>query len=86
MRAVRATTDRTKRAPTNAPHTRETNKKVLSNVMRGSPPDGLSGMREVGAVEGTPVWRPLLAWRKDEILRFAHQYGVPYFLDSTPSW
>lgn len=46
----------------------------------------LSGMREVGIVEGCLVWRPLLPWRKDAIYGFAHTFGVPYFKDSTPSW
>jgi tRNA(Ile)-lysidine synthase TilS/MesJ len=41
---------------------------------------------QVGSVEGAVLWRPLLPWRKDAILRFAHDFGVPYFLDSTPSW
>jgi len=69
-----------------AHHLGDVEENVISNVMHGALPDCLSGMREVGTMEGCNVWRPLLPWRKDAILDFAHTFGVPYFLDSTPSW
>lgn len=59
-----------------AHHLGDVEENVLSNVLHGCMPDKLSGMKEVGSVEGCQVWRPLLPWRKDEILRFAHKYGV----------
>jgi hypothetical protein len=59
-----------------AHHLGDVEENVLSNVLHGCMPDKLSGMKEVGSVEGVNVWRPLLPWRKDEILRFAHKYGV----------
>jgi tRNA(Ile)-lysidine synthase TilS/MesJ len=43
-------------------------------------------MSEEGVVEGVRIWRPMLPHAKDPILEFAHTYGVPYFLDTTPTW
>jgi tRNA(Ile)-lysidine synthase TilS/MesJ len=60
-----------------AHHCGDVEENVLSNVMHGMLPDALSGMRQVGAVEGCDVWRPLLSHRKDIIYDFAHTYGVP---------
>jgi hypothetical protein len=60
-----------------AHHLGDVEENVLSNVMHGMLPDALSGMREVGEVEGCPIWRPLLPHRKDIIYDFAHTYGVP---------
>lgn len=43
-------------------------------------------MTETSITNNVTVWRPLLSHTKEEIYAFAHQYGVPYFKDSTPSW
>ena len=43
-------------------------------------------MQEVSSVDGVVTWRPLLLHDKAEVLAYAHAYGVPYFLDTTPSW
>ena len=59
---------------------------VLSNANRGSGILDLSGMTEVGTMEDVSTWRPLLPHNKTEIFDYAHLYGVPYFLDTTPSW
>lgn len=67
-------------------HLGDVQENVISNVMRGSNPLHLSGMTAVGVVNGVNVWRPLLAYPKDDIYDFAHKYGVPYFKDTTPSW
>jgi tRNA(Ile)-lysidine synthase TilS/MesJ len=53
---------------------------------RGCSPLYLSGMTETSLTNHVIVWRPLLSQVKEDIYHFAHQYGVPYFKDSTPSW
>lgn len=67
-------------------HKGDVQENVISNVMHGLSPLVLSGMGEVGIANNVAVWRPLLAYSKDDIYNFAHQYGVPYFKDTTPSW
>jgi tRNA(Ile)-lysidine synthase TilS/MesJ len=42
-------------------------------IIRGSNPLNLSGMTEIGLVNGIIVWRPLLSHTKDEIYKFAHK-------------
>jgi tRNA(Ile)-lysidine synthetase-like protein len=67
-------------------HKGDVQENVISNVMHGLSPLALSGMSEIGVANNVTVWRPLLAYSKDDIYTFAHQYGVPYFKDTTPSW
>lgn len=67
-------------------HLGDVQENVLSNVMRGASPLSLSGMEEVSVVHNVTIWRPLLRFSKDAIFEFAHTYGVPYLLDTTPSW
>ena len=43
-------------------------------------------MSDASKVNGVLIYRPLLPHDKAPVLAFAHRYGVPYFLDSTPSW
>tara|TARA_B110000090_G_C13067651_1_gene325977 strand:- start:23 stop:301 length:279 start_codon:yes stop_codon:yes gene_type:complete len=43
-------------------------------------------MESTGTTDGVSIWRPLLGHSKDDIFSFAHDYGVPYFIDTTPSW
>eukprot|EP00755_Sulcionema_specki_P029806 Sspe_Gene.92941::Locus_65687_Transcript_1_1_Confidence_1.000_Length_2306::g.92941::m.92941 len=59
---------------------------LLSNATKGCGVLDLSGMKQVGTVEGVSVWRPLLGHVKQEIFDYAHTYGVPYFKDTTPTW
>eukprot|EP01060_Flectonema_neradi_P028832 TRINITY_DN3884_c3_g1_i1.p1 TRINITY_DN3884_c3_g1~~TRINITY_DN3884_c3_g1_i1.p1 ORF type:complete len:593 (+),score=92.22 TRINITY_DN3884_c3_g1_i1:501-2279(+) len=67
-------------------HSGDVIENVLSNANRGSGILDLSGMTEVGKMEDVSTWRPLLPHNKTEIFNYAHLYGVPYFLDTTPSW
>ena len=54
--------------------------------MKGVSLINLSGMKEISNIEGINIWRPLLQITKDCIYDFAHQFGVPYFKDTTPEW
>lgn len=67
-------------------HIGDVQENVISNIMRGSSPLDLSGMTETSVTNHVHVWRPLLSHDKTQIYAFAHQYGVPYFKDTTPSW
>lgn len=67
-------------------HKGDVQENVISNVMRGLSPLALSGMSEVSITNGVLIWRPLLAYTKNDIYDFAHKYGVPYLRDTTPSW
>jgi len=59
---------------------------VISNSMKGKNILNLSGMGEIGTVNGVCIHRPLIEFVKEDIFDFAHVYGVPYFKDTTPSW
>jgi tRNA(Ile)-lysidine synthetase-like protein len=67
-------------------HRGDVQENVLSNMMRRSSPLNLSGMTSVGLVEGVRIFRPFLEYNKDIIYQFAHEFGVPYFKDTTPKW
>jgi tRNA(Ile)-lysidine synthase TilS/MesJ len=55
-------------------------------VFRGAHLLSVNGMMPEGVVEGVRIWRPMLGNDKHQILDFAHTFGTPYFLDTTPTW
>ena len=59
---------------------------VISNSNKGCGPLDLSGMTDVGKNDGVTVYRPLLPLDKEDVYGYSHQYGVPYFNDTTPHW
>ena len=67
-------------------HHGDVQENIITNLMRGANLLSVNGMSEQGIVEGVRIWRPMLPHIKDDVLDFAHTYGVPYFLDSTPTW
>ena len=67
-------------------HKGDVRENVISNLMKGVSLTNLSGMKEISNIEGVEIWRPLLPITKDYIYDFAHQFGVPYFKDTTPEW
>jgi tRNA(Ile)-lysidine synthetase-like protein len=67
-------------------HQGDVQENVIANLMRGTNLLAVNGMNEEGIVEGVRVWRPMLPHPKAPVLDFAHAYGVPYFLDTTPKW
>ena len=67
-------------------HHGDVQENIITNLMRGANLLSVNGMGECGVVEGVRVWRPMLPHPKSDVLDFAHAYGVPYFLDSTPTW
>ena len=67
-------------------HQGDVQENIIANIFRGANILGVNGMNEEGIVEGVRIWRPMLPHSKDPVLDFAHKFGVPYFLDTTPSW
>ena len=43
-------------------------------------------MKPISKIHGVNLFRPFLGFKKQVIYDFAHKYGVPYFLDTTPKW
>ena len=67
-------------------HHGDVQENIITNLMRGANLLSVNGMNDEGVVEGVRIWRPMLSHVKDDVLTFAHAYGIPYFLDSTPTW
>lgn len=67
-------------------HAGDVRENVISNAMRGASVLELSGMVAAGINSGVMIWRPALTHEKSDIFDLAHQYGVPYFKDTTPNW
>lgn len=59
---------------------------IFTNGMRGANLLDLEVMKPISKIYGVNVFRPFLGFKKQVILDFAHQYRVPYFLDTTPKW
>ena len=54
--------------------------------MRGANLLDLEVMKPISKIHGVNLYRPFLGFKKQVIYDFAHKYGVPYFLDTTPKW
>eukprot|EP01125_Pyxidicula_operculata_P013369 TRINITY_DN442_c0_g5_i3.p1 TRINITY_DN442_c0_g5~~TRINITY_DN442_c0_g5_i3.p1 ORF type:complete len:617 (-),score=190.29 TRINITY_DN442_c0_g5_i3:126-1976(-) len=68
-------------------HKGDEQENIITNIMKGRESIlNLSGMAPEGIISGVRVWRPFLTYTKDVIFKFAHKYGIPYFLDTTPKW
>lgn len=67
-------------------HCGDVQENVISNCMRGQSLLQLEGMALSSVVNGVTVWRPLMMNDKKIIYDYAHKFGVPYFLDTTPTW
>ena len=54
--------------------------------MKGAQLLNVAGIAPASEVNGVMIWRPLMGHGKEEIYAYAHEYGVPYFKDTTPAW
>ena len=43
-------------------------------------------MNEVDKQEDVVIWRPFLNITKDTIYKYANNFSIPYFKDTTPNW
>jgi tRNA(Ile)-lysidine synthetase-like protein len=59
---------------------------IFTNSMKGGNLLDLPVMKSESKIHGINIYRPFLAYRKDQIYKFAHEFNVPYFLDTTPKW
>ena len=67
-------------------HIGDVQENIISNMMKGCSLLDLSGMYPESIVNSVTIWRPMLTHPKSDIFAFAHKYGIPYFLDTTPKW
>ena len=67
-------------------HDGDVQENVITNMFRGANVLNVNGMSDEGIIENVRIWRPMLSRPKSDVLDFAHTFGVPYFLDSTPTW
>ena len=67
-------------------HHGDVQENVITNMFRGANVLAINGMSDEGIIENVRIWRPMLSREKSDVLEFAHLFGVPYFLDSTPTW
>jgi tRNA(Ile)-lysidine synthetase-like protein len=59
---------------------------IFTNSMRGGNILDLEVMKPISKINGVNLYRPFLPFKKQIIYDFAHLYGIPYFLDTTPIW
>jgi tRNA(Ile)-lysidine synthetase-like protein len=63
---------------------------IFTNSMRGHNILDIEVMKHISNISNENrncvIYRPLLSYRKSEILKFAELYKIPYFLDTTPKW
>ena len=59
---------------------------VFNNICRGRNILDLSVLKTDSTIKSVIISRPLLNLHKEVILKYAHQYNIPYFKDSTPDW
>lgn len=59
---------------------------IFTNSMKGANILDLEVMKEISTIHSVNIYRPLLEYHKDIIYDLAHEYNIPYFLDTTPKW
>jgi tRNA(Ile)-lysidine synthetase-like protein len=60
---------------------------IFNNIMRGNREiTDLCVLKRENEILKVNVFRPMLDFRKNIIYDFAHNYDIPYFLDTTPNW
>ena len=69
-----------------AHHWDDITENVFTNFMRGKNMLDLSVMHEINNVNGVNIARPFLNHPKKDIYDLAHNFMIPYFLDTTPDW
>ena len=59
---------------------------VFTNIIKGCNINDLVVMEELTVQNNINIFRPLLKFKKHELLLIAHTQNIPYFLNSTPEW
>ena len=68
------------------PYTSDYIENIFTNSMRGYDIMNIEVMKEISEINNVNIYRPLLEFHKNNIYLMAHQYDIPYFLDTTPKW
>lgn len=69
-----------------AHHYDDITENVFTNFMRGKNLLDLSVMHNISVINDVHIARPFLKHMKKDIYSLAHQFMIPYFLDTTPDW
>lgn len=59
---------------------------IFTNIMYGRNILDLTVLKKISNKKGVKIFRPLIDHFKNEIYQLAHDYNIPYFLDTTPKW
>jgi tRNA(Ile)-lysidine synthetase-like protein len=59
---------------------------VVANVCRGRNLLDLAVLKKYSIVNGVKLVRPMMDFYKDDVYKYADNYQVPYFKDTTPEW
>ena len=59
---------------------------IFTNFCRGENFLNLSVIKYSNTIMNVNIVRPLINYYKNHIYDYAHFYGIPYFLDTTPDW
>ena len=59
---------------------------IFTNSMKGANLLDLEVIKEINTIHNVKIFRPFIGFKKQVIYDFAHKYGIPYFLDTTPKW
>lgn len=59
---------------------------VFTNIANHTKYNNLYGMSPISCEDDITFYRPLLAITKDEIIKYARLYNIPYLKNSTPVW
>jgi tRNA(Ile)-lysidine synthetase-like protein len=67
-------------------HMGDITENVFTNIIKSRISSDLGQMKPCDTQFDCIIYRPLLGLIKDNIFNFAHNYYVPYFKNSTPTW
>lgn len=56
---------------------------TLQRLFEGRHLLGLNSLKERAIIDGVAVWRPLLAFSKEELVSYCNERGLPYLVDPT---
>lgn len=59
---------------------------IFTNSLKGRDIMNIEVMKKNSNINNVDIYRPLLEFPKSDIYELAHNYNIPYFLDTTPEW
>lgn len=64
-------------------HQNDLEETTLKRMLEGAAIENLNPLKAVSTYEQIPVWRPLIEYSKDQILKWATDHQVDYIIDTT---